>query len=613
MAKASKRAERKRAKAMKRQGKRIEAQEAKTTEAAKTPVSLDIVPGGKKSAWDMKIPPEVLAQSRRPKDSVRAEQVFRIPVPAPGVLPKNLKDRDNPKLAMDSQASEISIWAASTYASGWFDGPLFMGYPALALLAALPEYRRMAEVLATECTRKWIRLAAADSNDKGKLEKITKIETDLKRMDVRGAMRKEIEQDAFFGIAHLYLDMSCDPDDRDELLTSIGNGRDPTTVAKFAGQTGFFRGVKPVEAVWSYPSRYNATNPLRDDWYTPNTWFVQGLEIHATRLLTFVGRELPDLLKPAYMFGGISLSQLMKLYVDRWIATVQAVTDIIVSFSTSGIMTNLETLLKPSGGGPNVYERAELFGNLRTNRGVMLLDKETEEFFQFNTPLSELEDLMSKMQETLCSISGEPVIKLLGIQPAGLNASSQGEITSWLDWCEAFREKFCAKALTTIIDFVQLSLFGEIDPDITWTWESLRSLDPKEETERRKVQAEQDGLYIEAGVFMPQEIRQGLLADPESPYYGLDEIEADEDMIGGEGEGLVDPDMAAEFPQLEAPVEPNTAAEQRREGGRPSAPDDRRANPASTRRGAETPADPSSPRREPRGARQRTREPEPAE
>lgn len=517
---------------------------------AQTNPKVTAIQGGKRGLAQPS--PEAVSWSKRKGVALHeAKEVFAIPRPPKGVVPE--ASAKGVFLAMDSQSQEISVWAAGTYASGWFDGPLFIGYPALALFAALPEYRRMAEVLATECTRKWIRLGAVDSDDKSKLDRINQLNTELERIDIRGAFRRLIELDAFFGRAHLFIDVGTDPDNRDELQQSIGNGRNDTSKVKFQGRTGFLRGVKPIEPVWCYPAAYNATNPLKDDWYAPQIWYCQSQSVHVSRLMRFVGREMPDLLKPAYMFGGVSLSQLMKPYVDRWITVVQSVTDIIVSYSTSGIRTNLETLLKPTGGGMSLPERAELFANLRSNQGLMLLDKDTEEFFQFNTPLSELESLVSKFQEFLSSMSGEPVVKLLGIQPAGLNASSEGEITSWLDWVEAFREKFCAEHLTTIIDFAQLSLFGEVDPDIVWTWESLRSLDPQEETERRKVMAETDAVYSEIGVFDPSEIRARELADPESPYYGMDELTPDE-AAGPEGAGLIDTEVAGEFPQLEPPA-----------------------------------------------------------
>ena len=40
-----------------------------------------------------------------------------------------------------------------------------------------------------------------------------------------------------------------------------------------------------------------------------------GRQVHTSRILTFIGRPVPDLLKPAYSFGGLSLVQLG--YVDE--------------------------------------------------------------------------------------------------------------------------------------------------------------------------------------------------------------------------------------------------------------------------------------------------------
>jgi Anti-CBASS protein Acb1-like len=68
---------------------------------------------------------------------------------------------------------------------------------------------------------------------------------------------------------------------------------------------------------------YNSNDPLKDDWYRPNTWYIQSKAIHSSRLITLIGREVPDLLKPTYSFGGLSLSQMAKPYVDNWLKTRQ--------------------------------------------------------------------------------------------------------------------------------------------------------------------------------------------------------------------------------------------------------------------------------------------------
>jgi hypothetical protein len=121
------------------------------------------------------------------------------------------------------------------------------------------------------------------------------------RFGVKNAFRKGIEVDGGFGRSHIYLDTG-QTDDRDELKLPLGNGTNAMSKAKVG--KGSPKRIRVIEPVWTYPSRYNATDPLKPDWYKPSSWFVQGKEVHSTRLLTFIGREVPDLLKPAYSFGG---------------------------------------------------------------------------------------------------------------------------------------------------------------------------------------------------------------------------------------------------------------------------------------------------------------------
>jgi uncharacterized protein len=54
----------------------------------------------------------------------------------------------------------------------------------------------------------------------------------------------------------------------------------------------------------------------------------------------------------------------------------------------------------------------------------MVLDRETEEFQFAAIPLGGLSDLQNQILEQIASISGIPIVKLLG---ARLNASSEGE------------------------------------------------------------------------------------------------------------------------------------------------------------------------------------------
>ena len=91
--------------------------------------------------------------------------------------------------------------------------------------------------------------------------------------------------------------------------------------------------MRPVEAQWCSPQGYETTDPLSPDWYKPRTWHVMGKELHASRLLTLIPFPVGDLLKPAYFFGGRSLVQMAKPYVDNWLQTRQSVSDLIKAFT----------------------------------------------------------------------------------------------------------------------------------------------------------------------------------------------------------------------------------------------------------------------------------------
>lgn len=470
---------------------------------------------------------DAVLMSARNKPAPKQIRPFQLPKPPPGVVPD-----DQPKMAMDHQPGIVGAagWAGGYYGGAFSEGLEFLGYPYLAELAQRPEYRRIVEVIATEMTRKWIRINTKGDEDKS--DKIGKIEAEMTRLQVQSVFKKAAEQDGFFGRSHLYLDTGA-TEDPNELLMPIGDGRGTLSEKKVS--KGSLRGLRCIEAVWTYPTNYNSNDPLKDDWYKPEVWFVMGKRIHASRLLTFIGREVPDLLKPAYSFGGLALTQMAKPYVDNWLQTRQSVNDIISAFTAWVLSTNMAETLQ--AGGDHIYRRAELFNNLRNNRGLMLLDKDEEAFQNISVPLSGLDALQAQAQEHMASVSGIPLVKLLGIQPAGLNASSDGEIRTFYDWIAAYQKALFQVNLTKVLDFVQISLFGEVDDEITFEFEPLWALDGKELAEVDKIKADTAQIRMDTGVISPDEERRRLAADPDSPYDGLDPDDAP-DLLEEEEHGL---------------------------------------------------------------------------
>jgi phage-related protein (TIGR01555 family) len=478
----------------------------------------------------LKITPELLAASRveRAFGTTRVERAFgttrgqshqapttpwTIPQPPPGMLPDGAKT-----MAMDEDIGGLYGWAGGYGGTGGLfgEGLSFVGYAYLAELTQRPEYRRGSEIIAKEMTRKWIRLTAAGDDDK--TDKLAALDAAMKRLRVQDAFRRAAEHDGFFGKGQIYLDTGATQDPA-ELKT-------PLILDRAKIKPGGLKRLVVVEPLWTYPTAYNAIDPLGADYYKPQAWYAMGKEVHASRWLTFVGRELPDLLKPAYMFGGLSLTQMGKPYVDNWLRTRQSVSDLIHSFSVSGLKTNLGGALTggglASGGGLGVMDRVALFNNMRDNSGSLVLDKDSEDWFNISTPLGTLDHLQAQAQEHQSAVWGIPLIVFFGITPSGLNASSDGEIAVWNAWIEAQQEHLFTANLTRLLQIIQLSEFGEIDPDIGFVWEKLGKIDATAAAAIRKSDADVAVAYIGAGVLAPEEERTRLAAAEDSLYPGLD-------------------------------------------------------------------------------------------
>ncbi|TIS09951.1 MAG: DUF1073 domain-containing protein [Mesorhizobium sp.] len=225
-----------------------------------------------------------------------------------------------------------------------------------------------------------------------------------------------------------------------------------------------------------------------------------------------------------------------KPYVDNWLETRQSVNDIISMFSVFLLATNLGETLQADG--DQLFRRAELFNLVRSNRGLMMIDKDTEDFKNVAAPLSGLDVLQAQAQEHMASVSHIPLVKLLGVQPAGLNASSEGEIQVFYDYVHSFQEHLFRRPIHRLLGLVMISLWGETDPGIDFEFEKLEETNEKEAAEVEKTKAERDVILIDAGVISPEESRQRVAGDPDSDFSSID-VEDLPDLLEEEEDGLV--------------------------------------------------------------------------
>ena len=428
----------------------------------------------------------------------------------------------------------------------WAEGIGFMGYPYLAELTQRAEYRAPSEIIAEEMTRKWIRITkTGDEDTEGK---IAKLESAMKRFRVREVFRDAIELDGFYGLAFIYIDVGTRLDDEEQ--------RKPLYVSKAKIGKGKLKHFTLVDPTWCAPIDYDSRDPTDPTFYKPQTWFVMGRRIHQSRLLKVLSRPVPDLLKPAYNFGGISLSQMLKPYVDNWLRTRQSVSDLLQAFTVFVLETNMAGILA-GGGGEDMQTRFAYFAAVRNNLGLMAVDKDQESLSNVSAPLGTLDHLQAQAQEHMAAVARLPLSKMFGLTPSGLNATLDGEIRVLYDTIHARQERVLGDVVTHMLRVLQLNEFGEIDPSIDYEFVQLWELDEAGVAATDKTNADADSVRIADGVISPEESREVLRKAPGSRYAGITgpapepPEEADPDEGGGDPAEKID-NRAVEGGETEA-------------------------------------------------------------
>ena len=399
------------------------------------------------------------------------------------------------------------------------EGQIFLGYPVLAALMQRVEYMNAISSIADDMTREWIEFKASAGVDKsGRIKELT---DKFESIRVQAEIKTHITQALGFGRAHLYLDTG-DTDDRDELKQDLGTGaRSASTAFKMPGKQ--LLGLRPIEPVWVSPHDYETSNPLKPNWYKPNAWHVMATEVHASRLLTTIPFPVSDLLKPAYSFGGLPMIQLGKPYVDNWLNVRQGTTDIVLAYSIFALGTEMGDVLS-GGAGTNLEQRVALFNKWRSNKGTFVYDKEKEDFKNISANVAGIEAIQAASQEHMSAAWRIPLVKLTGISPSGLNASSEGEIRVYYDLIHSEQEAWLRPILQIVMDLCSIELFGDVDSDITFDFIKLFEVTELEAAQIRTADAQTGSLLIQEQVISTEEERGRVADDPDSPYVDLDPL-----------------------------------------------------------------------------------------
>ena len=290
-------------------------------------------------------------------------------------------------------------------------------------------------------------------------------------------------------------------------------------------KAGTYTGIRQIDPYWVSPfiSRDAASNPAAIDFYEPTWWQVSGGKVHKSHLIIMRNGMVPDLLKPTYFYGGISIPQKISERVYAAERTANEAPLLAMSKRTTALHVGMAEVMANL---PAFFERMAQWVRFRNNMGVKVLGEE-EKLEQFDTSLADLSDVISGQYALVAAASGVPITKLMGSPPKGMNATGEYDEANYHEMLESIQEHDG----TPLLDrHYQLMLVCDVIPkfpamskaEITVAWKELDAMTAAEQATVNKTKADADVALVNAGAIDGQDVRNRLIADPASGYSGIE-------------------------------------------------------------------------------------------
>lgn len=301
---------------------------------------------------------------------------------------------------------------------------------------------------------------------------------------------------------------------------------------------GSFKGWFMRDPYWMAPilSGEAAGDTTAPDFYEPTWWQINGKKYHRSHLCIFRTEQPDDILKPAYLYGGIPVPQAImeRVYAAERTANeapLLAMTKRLYTLQIAdveGLMLNKEKF----------DEGMSFMMNTRDNHGVRIMGSD-DNMTQMDTALTDLSDVIQNQYAIACAAGDAPVNKIMSTSAGGFSNEGGYDQESYRETLESLQ----THELTPFIErhhlLIKLSYiqpkFGKRGAaNTTISWMPLDSPTAKEYAEINEANARADLALIQTGAITDADVNERLRNDKNSGYSTIREIEEGErEPVGG--------------------------------------------------------------------------------
>lgn len=301
---------------------------------------------------------------------------------------------------------------------------------------------------------------------------------------------------------------------------------------------GAFKGIAIIDPYWLTPQfdQDVMTDPTHPNFYKPTHYLTaDGKKIHVSHFIIIRRKEVPDILKPSYYYGGIPLTQEIyeRVYAAEKSANEQPL--LLLTKRVNGWKVDLNEFFL----NPEKYEqRIRNFTDKRDNQGVLLIDHE-DDMFQIDTTLSDLDQVVMSQYKLVAAVARIPVDKLFELNPSGtLSNSGDFNIKNYTQDLNTIQNDLDKPFIDRINEIVMRSYYGRKDK-IAIVFNPTDNPTAQEQATNVKTEVDTLQALIGNNVITTEEARQKLIADKRNGFSFLDEEAPEQEQDNAEIEQMM--------------------------------------------------------------------------
>lgn len=343
--------------------------------------------------------------------------------------------------------------------------------------------RKIVDIPPLDGTRRWRGWQATK-------EQIEKIEAEEKRLDLRRKVKQALTRARLFGGSAIF----------------IGTGERDTSVPLRPERIGK-GGIKYLTVL---SKRKLAAGEIEQDpqselFEKPKWYTLSGsqLKIHPSRLIIFIGAELPDPEVDMVVDYGWGDSVLQAVFeaIKQSDGTNANVASLVYEAKVDVIkIPDFMQQLQDPAFEKRVLERIRLAAMAKGINGTLLLDKE-EDYDSKQASFGALPDVIDRFLQAVAGAADIPATRLLGQAPSGLSATGESDLRNYYDRIQAMQELEIGPALSLADECLIRSALGIRDKKIHYIWNPLWQPTSTQQSENSKRAAETVKILKDSGLF----------------------------------------------------------------------------------------------------------------